>query len=227
MVWTVTARGSTVGYGANPLVGDTFTPTEGNIILVASEAWTTYITGCDGWGITFSAIGTAPNLGGYELTVWAGIVGSSPGSDQAQLTTTGGSARHAVCVVEIAGADTSGTIGDAIVQTPVAEAVYNGGSGNAIGAGLSSFASATNATVTLVGSTYELQTFTPQTGFTVYEATSGGTTGHSEIHFDDSEQTAPTYSPVTGSVNDMAMAFELAEAGGGGGIVPLIMNQLH
>lgn len=218
MAWGTTDRGGAGGYGADPSVGDTFTPTEGNIIIVVTADWTDDVNGVTGWSITFAQQGTTINQGGNYIKVWAGIVGASPGSAQAALDTAATATNYEAAVVEISGADVSATVTDIFNnQAAISESVYNGGTANPIGTGFASaFASSTNATLTVCFSTGTGQTFTTQSGFTSI-AQQSGTQAAIDIHLKTTEEANPTYSPVSSFQTDGAIAFEMQEATASGG----------
>lgn len=217
MAWTFTDRGSSEGYGGGTGVdiGDTFTPTEGNYIVVALMVWTSNtidsITAAS-WNITFSQIGSNQTNGSDTFRIYAGRVGSSPSSDAVNLDING-DANYNACIIEVAESvnGIKSAVADAFErQTPLQETSYNGGSGNAIGAGFSSFEDSGNACLVCLCSGSQTQTFTPQSGFTALmeQSTSYGATA---IHYKTTEETGPTYSVNEGFQDNAAFAFEVAQ----------------
>lgn len=206
MAQTYTARGSASGYGDDPLVGDTFTPTEGNLIVLAGITFGG-ITSLSGWGISFVNIGSDINLTGESQVVYAGIVGASPGSDQLQVITSA-STGYDFCVFEIGGdIDTSGTVANCFVQD-INEFDYDLIGVPAISTGLSSFVNANSSTLTLQFSKDQSQTFTQQTGFTNLMTVASYTSANA-VDYYLGQSLAPEYNPVSRFLTDGGRAFEM------------------
>jgi len=180
MAWTVTARGATeFSWGADGDVGDTFTPSENDIICVAvtgtADAALNAVTG---WGATWYEVGTWQTA--YPVvTLWAARMGASPGSSVVNVDITA-STQVSCIVFQIAGADTTATVegvgaGKLFLQAQSTRQ-YNPSSPMSITA-LSSFGSSTNLSLTLCGIPAN-NAFTPQSGWTEAEQASLGTVAY-------------------------------------------------
>jgi len=125
----------------------------------------------------------------------------------------------AASVVEVAGADNA-SVAAAIVQSNTLDQ-YNGGGGSHTNTvALSPFASATNATF-LIGQSSG--TTTPEAGYTEV-------TNNNDIYawYKLSEDTTPSFNTAGNFTRVKAVAIEIQEASGGGGVsIPVIMNQLR
>ena len=169
MAWTVTGRGATeVAYTTGGDVGDTFTPSENDVICVAiSWRRLARLDDISGWSATWHEIGNFEGAGGIGTSLWAARMGASPGSDVANINVTGSESLSAV-VFQIAGGNTTAGLdsigaGKFFVQSQDDQA-YNASSPFSITA-LSAFADASNLSLTL-GSISTNNNFTPQAGWT-------------------------------------------------------------
>ncbi len=212
MTWTITDRGANeASYITSMSAGDTFTPSQNDIIVVAAStnssiAWTSV----SGWGATWSQVGSIVGSSGGRLHVWAARIGASPGSDDATINFSSSNAASAV-TFQIAGADASGSVSSIFLQNQTV-ANYNPTSPLAIPS-LSSFASATNLSLSF-GAMSSNNNFTPQSGWTEAAQASLGTNGFNVAAFyKDSEDTTQTVEGTLFSYRWVnGMGFEVAEA---------------
>ena len=222
MAFSITNRGSDGNtYSQSPsAVGDTFTPTEGNIIIVGVRQSSNYFTSMAGWGITFVQINNT-NVGGGILRtgIWAGIVGSSPGSDSLDITSSAAN-QWEVAIIELSGADTTGTAAGVFVQNQTEGQISYGSTTDfscVTGGFTLAFDNANNGTLLwLLNAGVSDNTGTSTGGFTVYQTTTTPAQEHGEFQFATSEVADPQFNPAIAYTDYAAtiMEIKLASAGG-------------
>jgi len=228
MAWSKTARGSSNGYETSADVGDTFTPADDSLVIIAIIAWDGTVTGAGGWGASWSQIGDSLSIGSNVLKIFAAKVGASPGSDVANFTSSS-QLNHDTVVFEISGHDNSLSIANIFPSAQwISEATYGGTTANPIGTGFpSAFSSSTNATLVVNGSIDVTQNFTAQSGFaSIIEHSI--LQGAVDVHWNDVEEADPEYDPNVGSDDVGAIALEVVEASGGAAdpSTDLVISQL-
>lgn len=168
MAFTVTDLGEAVtGYGTSVTLSS-FTPTANRLMIacvtVYSETTIDSITGHGTWELIDSGTAGA-GFGRYRQNIYALKTGGSPSASAvtANYTPTGGGDTGGLRIVEIDGADISGTATQAIIQNHYA-ADYVGSTPATLTGTLSAFASATNLTIIFA---HELAGHTdPESGYT-------------------------------------------------------------
>ena len=222
MAFTITERGSAgSGYGTGSTIASHTLAADSLCILTIHRGNTTDVSTITGHG-TWVELNDGTNAadisaGGRRMWKYGLIIGGSSSTDTLAVSWANNS-NIEIDVIEILGADVSGTVNDAIVQLN-AGSVYNASGGPFTNTfALSAFASATNLTV-ISGSD-----------------ASGGEGGYTTIftgtRFDTfylaAEDTTPSYQSTNTFSTTKGISVEIAEAGGGGGIsIPVIMNQLR
>ena len=110
------------GSGTGDITGDTFTPAADSLLVLgvfcvaSSSSEPDTVTGHDG-STTWAQIGTTIQVStNHGLSIWAAHVGSSPSSGAVAVQRATGGAMRAH-IVEITGADVSGTLANSFVQT--------------------------------------------------------------------------------------------------------------
>lgn len=219
MAFTVTDRGEGLEtYGSSASTAS-FTPSA-NSLLIASCACAsvipiTSITGHGTWELVDNAT-TGTGFGTYRQVIYALKIGASPTASAVTInfTPTGGGTSGAVHVVEIVGADISGTAAQAVQQFVFAND-YIGNTPATVSGTLSAFASATNMTMVFA---HELNGHTTASaGYTEIEG------GRLEIMYQTSEDTSPSveYNASGGGFYRPGVHFlEIKEAAGGGDVTP-------
>ena len=226
MAITLTDKGSWSGYAADPDVPATgFTPTAGNVLVVALGGWNTYVTGVTGWGETFTEIELL-SVDNRDLRIFAAIVPASPGVDSATIDTGAASWSGDAFIFELSGVDTSGGV-SGVFQQSIEEYTYNGGGNNPIGTGFASaFQNADCATLIICESTGPSQTFGTMTGFTSFRAVTGNRVSLNGMWY-DGEEADPEYDPISSAQHDGAIAFELLASSAPTGDIVLFRRRME
>jgi len=205
MTWTVTDRGTGEGiFITSDTVGDTFTPNENDLmIFAANKNISTSFATVTGWGATWFEIIV---FGTSDVHIWAARMGSSPGSDEVNIT--GSSFRYAGIVFQIAGAKQSGSVADLFVQEKKVSS-YNPTSPLAIPT-LSAYASATNLSLSFGGA--NTNSFTPQSGWTEINDHPSGNGDRISANYFDGEDNTHTVEGDPFAFRDVTgIGFEIAE----------------
>lgn len=219
MAWTITTRGASgFTYSGGTTVGDTFTPTDGNIIVVLAKCSTgTTFTDVTGWAnTTFAEIITPLQMGtGPYLHVWAAIVGATPGSGTAFIDVVSSASADAI-VFEAEGANVSGTI-NAVFEQYDGASVYNATSPYSLPT-LAPFQSATNLSLTIFFFNDAVPTV--PAGYTTL-----GTYNELTAYYIDEADTVQTLEGTSFSYRTIGgIAMELNEASSGSSIIPQVAH---
>lgn len=226
MAFTVTGQGATeVNYVTSTDVGNAFTPNEDDIVVLAAYVnAATSFTGVSGWSATFVEIEVLDGVN-VDLHVWAARMGASPGSDTLNVN-MGFSTNISAVVVQIAGANTTKTVGlgasDLFVQSQKV-AQYDPANPLAIPT-LSAYASSTNLSLQ-VGGVGANVSLIPQSGWTEAQEANLGTNGFNiSVNYLASEDTTHEVEGSPSSVFDYrfvgGIGFEVAEEAAVGAFTP-------
>ena len=213
-------------------IGDTFTPAEDDIILVASshDNSTVDITAvaAANWNITFTEVtGSLWGSQSDRLGLWVGRVGASPTSDRVNITRSGaGNTRSRV--IQITGCKTSGTAQSIFQQT---SSVYEGYQGGGSPVTIDTFSSFQTDSLTLVLGHYEKSgaSWATPSGYTEIYNDSGFNMS-SVAYYNLNEDTTPNleYTSLPNYVYLYGMAFEILAEAAAGTAVPIVMlNHNH
>lgn len=217
MAFSVTDRGTANGAAITSLVVASFTPGATRILFLwvsNSAGAITSIVGHGTWVLLEQELNYP--IGESDFSLYGLITGGSPSA--ATVTVNFDSTMQASCgVIEVDGADVSGTISQAIGVTASATE-YNGFSSDPheVGVTLAAFASASN--MTLIGSATRgtaAQTVSAKSGYTLANSTPANASGG--IAYQTSEDSSPWVGHSIAFANFGAVGVEVLAAGGGGG----------
>lgn len=205
MAFTVTERGSAgSGYGTSSTIASHTLAADSLCILTIHRGNTTDVSTIVGHG-TWVELNDGSNAadisaGGRRMWKYGLLIGGSSSTDTLQVTWANNS-NIEIDVIEILGADVSGTVNDAIVQLN-AGSIYNASGGPFTNTfSLSAFASATNLTMI--------------SGSDTSAAEGGYTTAFSGTRFDTfylaSEDTTPSYQSTNTFSTTKGISVEIAE----------------
>jgi hypothetical protein len=220
MAISVTGRGSNFdGVVTSTIVGNSFTPNTGDFILAVvgvdnqRDVSSVSQTSASSWNCIFEQIDQTAINNNTRFALWGGFVKGLTPTDDTITAALSGSARPGTLLIQVSGADVSGTVSNAIIQKIKATG-YNQQTSLALG----TLAALTggNTLLTLGQNFDQSKRFTPQSNFTELQDESLGQFGLGSF-YSTTNETAPklnysaTYFAYTGGI-----CVEIKAAAGGG-----------
>lgn len=203
--------------GAGPWVSTSLTPNANKLYVVFVTGWYNNVTNpgtwsISGWGLTWTTYDTVLDTNSTDMrtSVFYAQSGGSPSAGALTVSNTTNMDDAIVCVVEIASYDTS---------TPAVQSNRNiSNSGATISVTLSALSNSNNL-VLIGGGDYNGNAASTGSGYTLVSSDVDATDGLSQgVSVKNPGDASPVLT-FAGAANHIAIAVEIADAGGGGAAV--------